>query len=259
MKSSSLVVRKIFILLGMVAAVIFEAVPAFANQMVSGADLKKEIHAFLATRNFIGDPAISDARLFPDCLTGIKVKPMFGSVKTVEMSCADPGGFKIAIRTNAVSLGKHVVSDQETNMNGLDRKPLNQKNKAPERNSFLVLSRSLQKGKVLSEEDVRLTQTRNQNILGYFTKASDVVGKTLKKNLSVNQVLLNRHLEIDWDIRKGQKIIMQSNAGPITIESSGIATVDAQIGQLLKVENEQSGKIVEGIVVSRKKIRIFTK
>jgi len=259
MKFSSLVVRKIFILLGMVAAVIFEAVPAFANQMVSGADLKKEIHAFLATRNFIGDPAISDARLFPDCLTGIKVKPMFGSVKTVEMSCADPGGFKIAIRTNAVSLGKHVVSDQETNMNGLDRKPLNQKNKAPERNSFLVLSRSLQKGKVLSEEDVRLTQTRNQNILGYFTKASDVVGKTLKKNLSVNQVLLNRHLEIDWDIRKGQKIIMQSNAGPITIESSGIATVDAQIGQLLKVENEQSGKIVEGIVVSRKKIRIFTK
>ena len=259
MKSSSLVVRKIFILLGMVAAVIFEAVPAFANQMVSGADLKKEIHAFLATRNFIGDPAISDARLFPDCLTGIKVKPMFGSVKTVEMYCADPGGFKIAIRTNAVSLGKHVVSDQETNMNGLDRKPLNQKNKAPERNSFLVLSRSLQKGKVLSEEDVRLTQTRNQNILGYFTKASDVVGKTLKKNLSVNQVLLNRHLEIDWDIRKGQKIIMQSNAGPITIESSGIATVDAQIGQLLKVENEQSGKIVEGIVVSRKKIRIFTK
>jgi len=259
MKFSSLVVRKIFILLGMVTAVIFQVVPSFANQMVSGADLKKEIHAFLATRSFVGDPAISDARLFPNCLTGIKVKPMFGSVKTVEMSCADPGGFKIAIRTNAVSLGKHVVSDQETNMNGLDRKPLNQKNKAPERNSFLVLSRSLQKGKVLSEEDVRLTQTRNQNILGYFTKASDVVGKTLKKNLSVNQVLLNRHLEIDWDIRKGQKIIMQSNAGPITIESSGIATVDAQIGQLLKVENEQSGKIVEGIVVSRKKIRIFTK
>ena len=52
---------------------------------------------------------------------------------------------------------------------------------------------------------------------------------------------------------------MQSNAGPITIESSGIATVDAQIGQLLKVENEQSGKIVEGIVVSRKKIRVLTK
>ncbi|MDC1051104.1 flagellar basal body P-ring formation chaperone FlgA [bacterium] len=238
---------------------IFQAVPSFANQMVSGADLKKEIHAFLATRSFMGDPAISDTRLFPNCLTGIKVKPMFGSIKTVELSCADPGGFKLAIRTNAVRLGKHVMSDQETNMNRLGQKFLSQAVKAPERSFFLVLSRSLQKGEVLSEEDVRLKRTRNQNLSGYFTKASDVVGRTLKKTLSVDQVLLSRHLEIAWDIRKGQKIIIQSIAGPVTIENSGVARVDAQIGELIKAENEQSGKIVEGIVVSRKKIRVLTK
>ncbi|MDA7586759.1 flagellar basal body P-ring formation chaperone FlgA [Alphaproteobacteria bacterium] len=259
MKFSSLVVRKIFILLGMVTAVIFQAVPSFANQMVSGADLKKEIHAFLATRSFVGDPAISDVRLFPNCLTGIKLKPMFGSIKTVELSCADPGGFKIAIRTNAVKLGKQVVSDQEKNMNGLGRKVLSQEVKVPEKSFFLVLSRSLQKGEVLAEEDIRLKQASNQNLSGYFTKASDVVGRTLKKTLSVDQVLLSRHLKIDWDIRKGQKIIIQSIAGPVTIENSGVARVDAQIGELIKAENEQSGKIVEGIVVSRKKIRVLTK
>ena len=259
MKFSSLAVRKIFILLGMLPAVVFQVVPSFANQMVSGADLKKEIHAFLAARSFAGDPAISDARLFPNCSKGIKVKPMFGSIKTVELSCADPGGFKIAIRTNAVKLGKHVVSDQKTNMNGLGRKVLSQEVQAPERSFFLVLSRSLQKGEVLSEGDIRVKQTGNQNLSGYFTKASDVVGRTLKKTLSVDQVLLSRHLEIDWDIRKGQRIIIQSIAGPVTIENSGVARVDAQIGELIKAENEQSGKIVEGIVVSRKKIRVLTK
>jgi len=259
MKFSSLVVRKIFILLGMVTAVIFQVVPSFANQMVSGADLKKEIHAFLATRSFVGDPAISDTRLFPNCLTGVKVKPMFGSIKTVELSCADSGGFKIAVRTNAVRIGKHVVSGQETNMNGLGRNVLSLGVKVPEGSFFLVLSRSLQKGEVLSEEDIRLKQTRHQKLSGYFTKASDVVGRTLKKTLSVDQVLLSRHLEIDWDIRKGQKIIIQSIAGPVTIENSGVARVDAQIGELIKAKNEQSGKIVEGIVVSRKKIRVLTK
>ena len=70
---------------------------------------------------------------------------------------------------------------------------------------------------------------------------------------------MSRHLEIDWDIRKGQKIIIQSIAGPVTIENTGFARVDAQIGELIKAENEQSGKIVEGIVVSRKKIRVLTK
>ena len=54
MKFSSLVVRKIFISLGIVAAMIFEVVPVFANQMVSGADLKKEIHAFLAKKRHFG-------------------------------------------------------------------------------------------------------------------------------------------------------------------------------------------------------------
>ena len=82
MKFSSLVVRKIFILLVMVTSVISQVAPAFANQMVSGADLKKEIHAFLATRSFVGDPAISDARLFPNCLTGLKVKPMSKRAKS---------------------------------------------------------------------------------------------------------------------------------------------------------------------------------
>ena len=259
MKFSSSVVRKIFILLGMITAVIFEVVPSFANQMVSGADLKKEIHAFLAKRSFVGDPAISDARLFPDCLTGIKVKPMFGSIKTVELSCADPGGFKIAIRTNAVRLGKHLQSDKETNVKWLDQKVSSQKVKAPKGSFFLVLSRSLQKGEILSKEDIRVKQTRGQNLSGYFTKASDVVGRTLKRTLSVDQVLLSRHLEIDWDIQKGQKIIIQSITGPVTIESSGVAKVDAQIGELIKAENEQSGKIVEGIVVSRKKIQVLTK
>ena len=28
---------------------------------------------------------------------------MFGGMKTVELFCPDPGGFKIAVRTNAVS------------------------------------------------------------------------------------------------------------------------------------------------------------
>jgi flagella basal body P-ring formation protein FlgA len=144
-------------------------------------------------------------------------------------------------------------------MNGLGQKVLSQEVKVSERSFFLVLSRSLKKGEVLSEEDIRVKQASNQNLSGYFTKASDVVGRTLKKTLSVDQVLLSRHLEIDWDIRKGQKIIIQSISGPVTIENSGVARVDAQIGELIKAENEQSGKIVEGIVVSRKKIRVLTK
>ena len=72
-------------------------------------------------------------------------------------------------------------------------------------------------------------------------------------------MILSRHLEIDWDIQKGQKIIIQSTTGPVVVVSSGISTGNAQIGELLQVQNQRSGKLVEGIVVSRKKIKVLTK
>ena len=84
-------------------------------------------------------------------------------------------------------------------------------------------------------------------------------GRKLKRALSVNQVLLSRHLEINWAIEKGQKILIQSNAGPVSVVSAGIARNSAQVGELLEAENQMSGTIVEGIVVSNKKIRILTK
>ena len=125
--------------------------------------------------------------------------------------------------------------------------------------SYLAMARSVQKGHILSHDDVVLKVARAKNRTGYFAKVSDVIGRKVKKKLSVHQMILSRHLEIDWDIRKGQKIIIQSIAGPVTIENSGVARVNAQIGELIKAKNEQSGKIVEGIVVSRKKIRVLTK
>ena len=72
-------------------------------------------------------------------------------------------------------------------------------------------------------------------------------------------MILSRHLEIDWDIQKGQKIIIQSTAGPVVVVSSGISTDNAQVGELLTAQNQHSGKLVEGIVVSRKKIKVLTK
>jgi len=259
MRFSFLVVRKTFISAVLVVAVCGAWLPALASEMISGADIKRKIQSFLAARNYVGAPAISETRLFPSCASDIKVAPMFDSLKTIELSCTEPGGFKIAIRTNATSVRKSLEARATGYAVEHNGGSLPEKDKIAKGHMLLVVSRSVQKGEILTEDDVRLKQAGTQKFLGYFTKTSDVIGRKLKKALSVNQVLLSRHLEIDWDIRKGQKIIMQSNTGPVTVLTSGIAINNAQIGELMKVENQQSGKIVEGVVVSRKKIRILTK
>ena len=268
MKYFSLVDKKKFVLAVIFSLFFGHASNIMAAEMISGAEIKKKINAFLIKEDFMGEPSISETRLFPACLSDILVRPMFGGLKTVELFCSDPGGLKIAVRTNAVSIAEENIgsgvkkslnhkpenifnAETVVSFNSLARKQVSKK--------FLALSRSVQKGQILTAKDVVLKNTKSSNLTGYFTNSSDVVGRKVKKTLSVNQVLLSRHLEINWDIQKGQKILIQSAAGSVVVVSSGISKNNAQLGELLQVKNLQSGALVEGIVVSRKKIKVLTK
>ena len=269
MRSFSLVAKKSMMFFMTVLAVCgsAHAFAAVTSDMISGALMIQRINSFLASQNLTGKPAISEKRLFPACNSDVLVRPMFGGMKTVELFCPDPGGFKIAVRTNIVKNGSRGFLTNDANLNTAESssltKPENQtsvegglKNGVEK---YLAMARSVQKGRILSHDDVVLRVARAKNRTGHFASVSDVVGRKVKKKLSVNQMILNRHLEIDWDIRKGQKIIIQSTAGPVVVASSGISRGNAQVGELLKAQNQHSGKLVEGIVVSRKKIKVLTK
>ena len=269
MRSFSLVAKKSMMFFMTVLAVCgsAHAFAAVASDMVSGAQMKHIINSFLAAQNLTGKPAISEKRLFPACDSDVLVRPMFGGMKTVELFCPDPGGFKIAVRTNAVINDRVRLLTSDANQNTTKSSPSTKVENqtfvedAPKNavEKYLAMARSVQKGRILSHDDVVLKVARAKNRTGYFANVSDVVGRKVKKKLSVNQMILSRHLEIDWDIQKGQKIIIQSTAGPVVVVSSGISTGNAQVGELLTAQNQHSGKLVEGIVVSRKKIKVLTK
>ena len=226
---------------------------AVSSEVGSVASDEQRINSFLAAQNLAGKPAISDKRLFPACESDVLVRPMFGGMKTVELFCPDPWGFKIAVRTNAVSDGsKRFLTGDANQIFDEDRlKSTVEK--------YLAMARSVQKGQILSHDDVVLREADAKNRTGYFVKVSDVVGRKVKQKLSVNQVILSRHLEIDWDIQKGQKIIIQSTAGPVVVVSSGILWVMLRLASCWRLKISIVGKLVEGIVVSQKKIKVLTK
>ncbi len=269
MRSFSLAAKKsmMFFMAGLAVCGSAHAFAAVANDKISGAQMKQRINSFLAAQNLTGKPAISEKRLFPACESDVLIRPMFGGMKTVELFCPDPGGFKIAVRTNAVSKRRMGFLTSDANQNTATSSPSTKVEnqifvKGVPKNAvekYLAMARSVQKGHILSHDDVVLKVVRTKNRTGYFVNVNDVVGRKAKKNLSVNRMILSRHLEIDWDIRKGQKIIIQSTAGPVVVVSSGISAGNAQIGELLQAQNQHSGRLVEGIVVSRKKIKVLTK
>ena len=95
--------------------------------------------------------------------------------------------------------------------------------------------------------------------VGYFHDIDDVVGRKAKRAININQIIRSRHLAFDYAIQKDQSVIIESKIGPVTVVSAGIAIADAQLGERVKVKNNSSGLVVEGVVISAKKVRIKAK
>ena len=249
MKSISLV-GKIASTFGLYAGLCLASNLAMASQTLSGAMIKAEIQSSLALLGIAADPAINQDRQFLPCAADLTIEPMFDSYKTVRVSCSDEDGFSIAVRTQiqSESLISSLSSDAKTasqlSNNGT---------------KIVKLSRSLRRGEVITHDDLVLVSSPDHRLVGYFEKLDDVIGRKINRPLSVNQAIRNRHLEMDWLVQKDQTITIETQIGGVTVAGSGLALDNAQMGDLLKVLNQSSKIVVEGRVVSEKKVKIITK
>jgi flagella basal body P-ring formation protein FlgA len=234
-----------------IMAVAMVAMPAHASDTISGAELKDHIQSVLAARGLDSTPVIADKRQFLACDAPWQVTPMFGGYKTVRLSCPDQDGFEIAVRTQ---LDK-ALDEIRPALPGALATYVPEK----EPSQLVIVTRSIQRGAVISADDVALV-TRTGNVgMSYYSDVDDVIGRKAKRAISINQTIRSRHLELDWTIKKDQDVSIETTIGPVTVVSAGTALANAQMGELVKVKNTSSDLVVEGIVMSEKKIRIRAK
>jgi flagellar basal body P-ring formation protein FlgA len=249
MKSIFLVGKAVSVC-GLYAGLCLASNLALASQTLSGAMIKAEIQSSLALLGIDADPAINRDRQFLPCATDLTVEPMFGSYKTVRVSCSDKDGFSIAVRTQ-------ILPNSPVSILVGDAKTASQRSKNGAK--IVKLSRSLRRGEVITHDDLVLVSSPDHRLVGYFEKLDDVIGRKTNRPLSVNQAVRNRHLEMNWLVEKDQTVTIETQIGGVTVASSGLAMDNAQMGDLLKVLNQSSKIIVEGRVVSEKKVKIITK
>lgn len=85
---------------------------------------------------------------------------------------------------------------------------------------------------------------------GYYTDPAQVLGKRAKHNLPGGIVLNGNLLETPKIIKRGQRVAIRVSSGLLNVEVEGTAMADAEPGQSLKVRNEASKRIVEGVAVA---------
>ena len=121
-----------------------------------------------------------------------------------------------------------------------------------------VAARTLPRGHLISEADlVEEQRDVTRLVSGYISDKQQLVGQRLKSQLLAGRILTPRLLKADVAIRRGQSVTLIVRSGDISIQMGGKALTDGAVSQRIRVENNNSGRIVEGIVRSREHVEVL--
>lgn len=114
---------------------------------------------------------------------------------------------------------------------------------------ILLAARSLERGHVLRASDV---QVKKYNISstrgGYVTNPDDIVGLTVKRRLRELQPISLAQLEAPVMVERGQQVVMIASQDGIEARTLGEALKKGRKGEIIKVKNSSSERVVSAIV-----------
>lgn len=116
--------------------------------------------------------------------------------------------------------------------------------------NVVVLTQNMQHGERVTENHVALarknvTQLHNN----YITDPSLVIGKQIAHNLPAGAVVVAKDFFEPKLIKRGDLVMMTSNSTGIAIRMNGIAQSDGTRGQVIRVKNQNSERVVNAIVM----------
>ncbi|ROR34905.1 flagella basal body P-ring formation protein FlgA [Inmirania thermothiophila] len=122
----------------------------------------------------------------------------------------------------------------------------------------VVAARPVPRGRTLSAQDLRV-ERRDLAALpaGYLDALERAVGQETLRPLRPGEVVSPAALRPPRLVRRGERVVLEAGAGPVRVRSSGRALGDAPLGARVRVRNEGSGRVVEGVVVGPGRVQVI--
>ncbi len=226
---------------------------------ITGKEISEKISEWLLVKGVEGNPIFSKTIVFKDCKSNLKISKLFDDYKTVNVTCASEGGLNLYVRVKLNKVEKNQKIKKYSSSYGHVQKLKPFKTKPHKHLNFklIKLKRALEKNAVIELSDLELVISKNQYEKSFFNSKKDLVGRKLKKNLKVGQLLHPRHLYENFDIQGGDSLSIVSHIGNAKVTVSGEALGSGNLGDLIKVKNLRSGKTIKGYVKENKIIRVY--
>ena len=119
---------------------------------------------------------------------------------------------------------------------------------------MIVSTRQLGRGEIISASDVTTSMIELQRFRkDGFTNFEQVVGAKLKRNVRLGDVVERNHVCV---VCRNEKVTIRAVKGGMTITTQGTALQDGSSGDQVRVKNDKSQRIIEGIVTGIAEITI---
>jgi flagella basal body P-ring formation protein FlgA len=117
--------------------------------------------------------------------------------------------------------------------------------------SVLVASKLLPKDQLITEEDIQLSRQDKMTLHhGYYKNKADIIGKAAKRQIQTGALFTQDSIQTNKVIKRGDLITIIAKTGNLIVKSQGLAMEEGEIGATIKIKNEQSKRVVEGVVAS---------
>ena len=209
---------------------------------LSNLEISDSIKEYLKHNGISQSFSINKKIRLPNCKKNIEVKKRFETYKTLKIICPQDNPWTYNIRVKIQN----------------DKKKPKQKIKLEKKEvSLIKINKNLKKDQIITENDIYLIKTNKKGASNYFTNKKEVLGKKIKVSLREGQILRDRHIEKNWTIQEGQKIIIENNKSKIQVLVEGVALNSGMEGDYLEVLNKSTGKTIKAWIKNNKKVAIF--
>ena len=121
----------------------------------------------------------------------------------------------------------------------------------------VVAAAPLARQQLIGAQDLRI-ERREMAGRGHrpFSRIEDVIGKQSTRAIEVNEVLTPSAVDRPTLMKRGSAIKLVFESGSLRVETAGVAEEVGKIGDLIQVKNAASGKILRGVVLDGRQVRL---
>ena len=211
-----------------------------AETRITGSDIKEQAINVITDDGSQLELLVSDRRSFFPCSKPLDFTPRIqNDWSSVQITCSSEEW--TTVLRSAATKQKNEPSGESNSIN----------------NPVVVVVTNISKGEVLNATHLAYENTATR-LPGSFTDIENVIGRKAKFNLARGAILKIRQLEINYAVEKGKYVLLTSRNENVSVTVGAIALEQGQIGDIIKVKNERSGKLLNVVVTSEKKVSPLT-